>query len=431
MKGPIADRRSVLAWMGAAVPARAELSRHKNFAAERLMADLEIYARAGNKQSGGAGDRWTADWIERRLKATGFAVTRQAFDVPYFQTELCELELRGQTIPLIAQPLVVQTGANGLRAPLRLAEVSGGLDGYIAVVRLPYRRWSSLQEPAARRPVHDALERGAAAVLLITTGPSGEALLLNAPADARLSSKPFVLLAPKQASAVVDAAASGEMATLSLRGQNGVRQADNIAGRIERAGRPWLAVSTPRSGWTDCVGERGPGLAIWLALAAWMPQNFPRHSLIFLCNSGHEYENLGAAHGIAHIGPPPLTTDFWLHLGANVATRDYQETPAALLPLPSADPYRFLMTSAAEEGVARRIFSGLPGLEMVYPSTEGPSGELAEVVKAGYPRHAGIFGAHRHHHAQTDNLSVIEPRQLSVTALAIQNFLRAVITAKN
>lgn len=397
------------------------------FAAERLFADVQAYAEAGNKQSGGAGDRWTADWTARRLAVAGFAVERQSFDVPWFEVTTCELTLGNSKIPLMAQLLAVPTGAGGIEAPLRLAEISDRLDGAIAVVRLPYRRWSSLLDRAVRDPLADALARGAAAVILVTTGPTGEALLLNAPADAPLSNRPLALLAPRLATPVIEAARRGLSATLVLEGAGGSRVAENVVARRVREGRRWLVVSTPRSGWTDCVGERGPGLAIWLALAEWLPQAFADHSLLFVCNSGHEYENLGAGHIVEKVGPPPADTDFWLHLGANIATRDYQEMPGRLLPLPSADPFRFLMASAAFVDRARSVFKGLPGLEMAYPSTEGVAGELSEVVKAGYPYHAGIFGAHRHHHAPTDNLSVVAAEPLAVTARAVRDFLTAII----
>lgn len=400
------------------------------FTAERLFADVKAYAEAGNKQSGGVGDRWAADWAARRLVAAGFAVERQSFDVPWFETATCELTLGDRKITLSAQPLAVSTGLGGTEAPLRLAEVSDRLDGAIAVVRLPYRRWSSLLDRAVRDPLSDALARGAVAVILVTTGPTGEALLLNAPADAPLSSKPLALLAPRLAAPVIEAARQGRPATLVLNGKGGSRVAENVVARRVREGRRWLVVSTPRSGWTDCAGERGPGFAIWLALAAWMPRAFPDHSLLFVCNSGHEYENLGASHVVEKLGPPPDETDFWLHLGANVATRDYQEPPGRLLPLPSADPFRFLMTSPAYVERARTIFKGHAGLEMAYPSGEGTAGELSEVVKAGYRHHAGIFGAHRHHHAPTDRLDVVAPEPLAATAQAVRDFLAAILPAR-
>lgn len=433
MKRIATDRRSLLK-AGLAAPialhagsAAAASKDAAMFASERLFADLRAYAEAGNKQSGGAGDRWTADWTAARLAAAGFAVERQAFDVPWFEAKLCELSLGDLKIPLVAQPLAVETGEAGLAAPLRLAETSERLDGAIAVVRLPHRRWSSLVDRAVREPLADALARGASAVILVTTGPTGEALLLNAPADRPVSDKPLALLAPRLAAPVIEAARRGRPARLTLVGRGGTRKAENVIGRRVRVGRPWLVVSTPRSGWTDCAGERGPGIAIWLALADWMPRAFPRHSLLFVCNSGHEYENFGASHIVKDVGPPPAETDFWLHLGANAAARDYQEMPGRLLPLPSADPYRFLMTSPEFVERARQVFKGQPGIEMAYPSSDGTAGELSEVIKAGYPRHAGIFGAHRHHHAATDDLSTVAPEPLAATARGFRDLLTAVV----
>ena len=434
MTGVWTDRRSLLK-AGISAPIMLEAASaaaaggSDPFASERLFADVKTYAEAGSKQSGGIGDRWIADWTARRLSDAGFAVERQSFDAPWFEAATSELRLGDRKIPLVAQPLAVPTGPGGIDAPLRLADVSDNLDGAIAVVRLPYRRWSSLLDRAVCDPLTDALTRGAAAVILVTTGPTGEALLLNAPADAPLSDRPLALLAPRLASPVIEAARRGLSATLVLDGKGGLRAAENVVARRVRDGRRWVVVSTPRSGWTDCAGERGPGLAIWLALAEWMPHAFADHSLLFVCNSGHEYENLGASHIVEKVGPPPAETDLWLHLGANVATRDYQEMPGRLLPLPSADPFRFLMTSTAFVDRARAIFKGLPGLEMAYPSSEGVAGELSEVVKAGYPYHAGIFGAHRHHHAPTDDLSVVAPEPLAATAQAVRDFLTAIIPA--
>lgn len=438
MRGLGTDRRTLLktglvapfALQPASVVAAAK--ENAMFAPDRLFADVRAYAGAGNKRSGGVGDRWTADWTAKRLVDAGFAVERQAFDVPWFESGQVDLTMDDMRIALTAQPLVVQTPANGLTAPLRLADVPGPLNGAIAVIRLPYRRWSTLVDRAVREPLADVLARGAGAVILVTTGPTGEALLLNAPADKPLSDRPLALLAPAKAAPVIEAARHGRGATLMVSGKGGQRTAENIIGRrLCGADRPWLVVSTPRSGWTDCAGERGPGIAIWLALADWAPRVFPRHNLLFVSNSGHEYENLGASHLVEALGPPPAKTDLWLHLGANAATRDWQEMPGRLLPLPSADPYRFLMTSPDLVERARAIFVGQPGIEMVYPSSEGAAGELIEVVKAGYPRHAGIFGAHRHHHAAGDDLSTIVAEPLAATARGFRDLLVAAIPTAN
>lgn len=65
---------------------------------------------------------------------------------------------------------------------------------------------------------------------------------------------------------------------------------------------------------------------------------------------------------------------------------------------------------------------------MAYPSAQGTAGELSEVIKAGYTRHAGIFGAHRHHHAVTDDLSTVAPDPLAATARGVRDLLSAVVS---
>lgn len=416
---------ATLSAAGAALGGGLEPPADGPFAADQLMAGISTYARAGNKAAGGPGDEKVASWLSARLASAGFEVSRQEFEVPWFSSARADLAVGNVVIPLIPQPLVQQTPLEGLLAPLKLAEIAGDLTGTIALVRLAYRRWSSLLDPAARKPVADAMARGALAAIVITTGPTGQALLLNTPADKPLFDRPVALLAPADSAKVVEAARTGAQVRLTMLGTGGHRLASNLVARIQRGPLPWLVVSTPRSGWTDCVGERGPGVAIWLALAAWAAANRPNHNLLFVCNSGHEYENLGASHLVAQVGPPPAETAFWLHLGANAATRDWHELPGRLLPLPSADPFRYLVTSPGIVPVARQIFAGQPGIEMAYSSDEGAAGELSEVIKAGYPRLAGIFGAHRFHHAPGDDLQTIAAAPLSHTARACRDLVAA------
>src|SRR3546814_15302773 len=87
------------------------------FCSERLFTDVQSYTEAGNKQSGGEGDRWTADWTAKRLSSAGFEVERQPFDVPWFEASRCDLRLGDIPLPLVAQPLAIETSTAGLAAP--------------------------------------------------------------------------------------------------------------------------------------------------------------------------------------------------------------------------------------------------------------------------------------------------------------------------
>jgi|HigsolmetaAR202D_1030399.scaffolds.fasta_scaffold00074_56 hypothetical protein len=404
-------------------------------AAEETTAQiLERYVRLGSKAAGGKGDTATGVWFAEALAEAGFKVERPTFSVPWFEPRRAELVCGERKADVIPQAIVVPTGPGGIAAPLihvhptdlRLDAVKDKL----VLLTLPFARWSTALSPVIRNSVSQLIARGARAVVLITTGPTQEAIALNCDGERPLFDAPVAVLAPKDAAPFVSAAISHSEATLYIDGEGGRREAFNIVGRIDRNRGRWLVISTPRSGWFECAGERGPGVAAWLALSRWAPTAFTRYDIAFVSASGHEYEYLGAKHLLATHVPKPRETEFWLHLGANVAARDWHEAGAGmLLPLPSADPQRYLMTSEDAVAAARQAFKGLPGLESAYPSQGGASGELADVEAAGYPRFAGIFGAHRFHHTRSDDLRCVEAAHVDAVIEACKRFLKQVVPA--
>ncbi len=382
--------------------------------ASQAAADLDHYIGFGVKAAGGAGDNASGVWIEEQLGRAGYKVERQPFDAPFFDATRAELSVGAKTVPVIPQPIVVPTGDAGVSGRLvrvdPVAGAAGPLAGAIALVDLPFNRWSTALAKPIAETVRSALAGGAVAAMIITNGPTRKAIALNADGKAPMFDKPVAILAPDHAAPFLVAAAKGENATLHVTGKSGRRSAFNLIGKLDRGKGRWIALSTPRSGWFTCAGERGPGIAVWLALARWAPAALPGHDIAVLCNSGHEYEYLGAEKALDTAAPPPASTAFWLHLGANVAARDWQEMGGGvLLPLPSADPQRFLVTSPALVEHARRAFAGQSGLEMAYPAGQGSAGELTNILAAGYGTVAGIFGAHRLHHVAGDDSSCISP----------------------
>ena len=403
-----ATRREVLAVSGLAMAGAPSLAMADLGAETSIAADLDRYIGFGVKASGGPGDTASGAWIEGELRRAGFKVERQDFTAPFFDIERADLTCGTASAPVIPQAIVVPTGAGGVTGPLvridPVAGAGGPLTGAIVLVDLPHNRWSSALAKPILDTVRAALAGGAIAAVLITHGPTRKGVALNADGTNPMFDKPVAVLAPDQAKPFLIAAVTREPATLHVTGKGGRRPAFNLIGRIDRGRGRWLVVSTPRSGWFGCAGERGPGLAAWLALARWAPKALPGHDLAFLCNSGHEYEYLGSEKVLKGAAPAPADTAFWLHLGANVAARDWQEIGGgALLPLPSADPQRLLVTTPKLVEAARRAFAGQPGLEMAYPSGQGSAGELTNILGAGYAPVAGIFGAHRYHHAAEDD----------------------------
>lgn len=415
------SRRGFLA-AGAALPAGAALARVPEDQAARVAADLARYIGFGIKHAGGPGDTACGAWLTSEIEALGFKVEQQPVSVPYFTPERAELRCGEARAAIWPQPIVVTTGPEGVTGPLVRVDgagrATGPLAGAIALLELPHARWSTAMARPVREPVAAAFAAGARAVVVITHGPTGKVIALNADGRKPMFAGPVALLAPGDAGPFLAAAITGAPATLTVTGENGRRPASNFIGRLDRGKSRWLAVSTPRSGWTVCAGERGGGIAAWLWMARWASKAVTTHNLAFICNTGHEYENLGAAEALKATAPRPADTHFWLHLGANVASQDWHDLTGQVLP--GVDTQRFLSVSPALLPLARKTFAGLPGLEAPYSSDALSAGEQIEILAAGYPRVAAVFGLHRYHHVLGDDARCVSAAHVARAAKAFQ-----------
>ena len=424
------DRRTFLV-ASAALPVAAAMAKPSLDLQAKVAADLDKYIGFGIKQAGGAGDNACGHWLATELESLGFKVERQEFATPFFEPTRSELVYGDIKAPLWPQPIVVQTEPDGITGPLVRIDSSGKaeapLDGAIALVDLPFGRWSSALAKPIREPITAAFAAGAKAAVVITNGPTGKVIALNADGRAPMFKGPVALLAPERAKPFLAAAMHRAPATMTVLGKGGQRSAFNFVGRINRGKPRWLVVSTPRSGWFVCAGERGPGVAAWLWLARWAGQAVQSHNLAFVCNTGHEYEYLGAAEALKTFTPKPADTDFWLHLGANVAARDWHETVGQWRALPSVDTQRFVSISPSLLPVAQQVFAGHPGLEAPYSSDTLSAGELTEIIAAGYAPAAGVFGIHRYHHVADDDARCVSAASVASTAAAFQSLVEKVL----
>lgn len=422
------SRRGFLA-AGAALPAGAALARGSEDPSARVAADLERYIGFGSKQAGGAGDRACGAWLTGELEGLGFKVEQQPVSVPYFITERSELLCGAAKAGVWPQPIVVPTGAEGVTGPLvridGAGRPAGSLAGAIALLDLPFARYSTAMAKPVRAPIEAALAAGVVAVVVITNGPTGKVIALNADGRKPMFAAPVALLAPSDAGPFLAAAIRGDKATLVVTGEGGRRPADNFIGRLDRGRKTWLAVSTPRSGWYGCAGERGGGIAAWLWLARWASKAVTGHNLAFICNSGHEYENLGAAEALKATAPRPADTHFWLHLGANVASQDWHDITGQVLP--GIDTQRYLSVTPGLLPLAREIFAGHVGLEAPYSSETISAGEQIEILAAGYRNVAAVFGIHRYHHVAGDDARCVSAANVARTAAGFQRLVAAVV----
>ncbi|MBN9474880.1 MAG: hypothetical protein J0H72_12555 [Burkholderiales bacterium] len=393
-----------------------------------LKADLERYAAFGDMMSGGAGDLAAADWIAERMAGMGYAVARQAFDIPCFEPAECTLTAGGFTATLHAQPPVTSTSPAGLAAPLavvRSPHDAGDARGRIALIVLPHGRHASMQSPAIRPLVQAAAKAGAVALVIVPVGPTGRIMGLNCNLEEPVAPLPVGILAPAELEPFLAAARSASPATLVLHGRGAMRPTCNVHGVLDRGPR-WVALSTPRTGWFGCVSERGTGTAAFLALAEWVTGRFPAHSVFFMNSGAHEYHFAGA-HRAMRFAPPPGDTDVWVHLGASLATRGHIEFRGLQRMLGSADSNRILMTSDRFRDAASEAFAGLSGLECPAPVLGGVS-ELATILSRGYEGFA-VLGMPRAFHTREDTLDTVDAGLLAPVVRAHMALMEAVVTS--
>jgi len=393
----------------------------------KLHADLVQHAAFGDKFSGGPGDLATAEWIAQRLRDSGYGVEESEFAAPYFVRRAARLTSGSAAVDVVPQAPVVPTSSAGITAPLALVEtetVDASVRGRIALVVAPFARHAALfADRGIGKTVVEATRQGAVAVLVITTGPSGEAVALNAP-EQPFVPVPAAVLAPKQAAPFTTAARAGASATLVLDGEATQRPCRNVVARIERGAR-WLALSTPRSGWFGCVGERGTGTAVFLALADWAARRFPELSVFAMNTGGHEYFFAGS-HRVIDQAPEPKDTQVWAHIGATLAARDAEQRDGRLIMLERADPQRSLMTTPAVRALAAQAFAGLTGLDA--PVAVRPqAGELSTFTDRGYANAFAVIGQHSWFHTVEDTLERVDAELLAPVLGAHQRLIERVV----
>jgi hypothetical protein len=380
----------------------------------RIQADLEKHASFGIKRSGTAGDLATAEWIAQRLRTAGYKADSLPFAAPFLVERSVRLSTEGTSLNLYPQTPAATTGAKGITARLSLIRTqadAANTKGKIALLVLNSARHAALGRGNAGigGTIQAAATAGSLGVVIVTTGPSGEAILLNAPED-RVMPVPVAIMAPKDSKPFQEAAAAGAEATFTLDGDATQRNSTNIIGRLGRGNR-WIVISTPRSGWFDCVGERGTGTAVFLELAQWAIDRFPTHS-IHLVNAGaHEYYFAGS-HKVMDLAPPPQSTDVWAHIGATVAARDADESGPALRLLYTADPQRSVMATTNLTAAVAEGFRGIRELERAQP-VRTDAGELSVFTERGYSRCFAVLGLHRWLHTVRDTLDCVDARLVS------------------
>jgi hypothetical protein len=388
-----------------------------------LFQDVLAYARLGMHRTATAVDHATSDWIAGRLRGLGYDTRLPPFTIRQFFTREAWLEAMGHRFACVPQWLPHPIGPAPVRAPLVVLDHPGNADGLHGKVALGRFPWFQVPDAVHRRAalIRAAAVNGARALVAITEGPSDEIYLHGALSQSEPLPLPVLLVAPRDSEALVTAATWHEEVTLCLDGEDRpAAEAFNVVATLRR-GPTLLVVSTPQSGWFRCAGERGPGVAIFLALARWAVEEGGDASFLFVSTSGHERAAAGQHAFLTDGAPSPAAVRCWLHLGASIATRTWED------PLPEnggtdAGGYP-LRCSPALLPLLIDTFATVPG---VLVSDQPAQGELARILRKGYTAF-GLYGIHRFFHTPADGPETVNPALLRDVARATASALAALV----
>lgn len=386
-----------------------------------LYSDLITYYNLGEHRTATEADLRTSDWLARQLKAAGLKTELQPFRLKQFFTGSCSLEIEGKK--LRAFPLWPPRATGPIAVRGRVVSFEAGIRarGAIAVVKFPF------DERAAITPYHvdrisEAAKAGAAAVIAVTAGPTGEIIALNTRPAVEQWPVPVALIAPRDEAALEAAAFSRIQASLLIDGrEESAAVAKNVVGRLDR-GKHIFVVSTPQSGWFRCGGERGPGIALFLGLARWARRSSSEASFLFVSTSGHELGGLGVEKFIKDLAPRPERVICWLHLGAGIATYEWEDTDRGPRRLHDIDSRRRLMCRKDLVELLSEPFAGLAGLT---PNPAVSAGEYEQISRAGY-RAFAIVGASTFHHTPADSPEMTGPEILEPVGTALVKSIEAI-----
>jgi len=387
MPTPFRRLRDAL-FVGAALPASLA-AQTPAFDPVRLMADVETYVGFGIHRTAHPGDLATSAWLAQRLSAVGLDVTQHEFSTPQFFLDEASLEDERGRIEAFPIWLPSATGPEGITGRLVMVRADTPTEEIRGAVA-----WldPSANAPERARLDRRALDGGAAAIVYATTDGAGLGLFQAANAERAYVDTPRPVPTVMFGAASVERlrASVGREVTVRVVGRMvaDARATNVLARRVVDANADWIVISTPSSGWFTNGGERGPGIALLLALGESVGTRRGGLNYLFVATSGHELDYLGARllHE-AHLAPSPVRTRAWLHLGAQIATPPWTSIDGVLAPT-SEVITGTLQASPELAAIMGRAFAALP---MYTLRTDTRIGEFRDLVEHGY-RGLGIVG---------------------------------------
>lgn len=383
---------------------------------ESLYRDLTHWSQFENHLTGSSADSATKKWLSDKLYQSGYEIELQELEIPLLSFKKAELTVNKNSIECFPIWTPTATGKEPVSGPFVLFDENDPKSHYEGkIVLYPVEALRMKQFVKAQ----ELLEYGIKGLVFNYPHLSGVLGAVNCPEPFHKKQLPIpiLLVGNDQLDRLKEMATQNSEASIRIDGEfNPKARTYNIIGRLDRGKDRWMVLSTPATGWFQCVGERGTGVAVLLGLAAWAAhQNLDVNWMICI-TTGHELAHAGIEHFVkSDVLPSRDSTVAFIALGASVAARDWEQTDSEIKPLPRISRQLRLISTPGLTGNLSDSFGDLiTAVEVNQP--EG--GELRHVMEKGYPS-IGLYGSHFWFHTSKDNLETSDPELLASVANAL------------
>lgn len=351
----------------------------------RLGSIIAAYDGQGNHRTGTAVDEMSARWLVGEVRKSGLIPKREPYELSRVDPEECYLSIDGRRIegvPLFDGGFTSRAGVNGNL--VRDFNDRGGIVLASAGTSLAATS-SASSKSASLAELRAGKSRG---IVLLTEGYREGISLLNATQFTNPFGPPVLQVSSAERAWLSARAESKSPATLVVNARRTAARSFNVVGKITGTGkglRP-LVISTPRSGWWQCAGERGGGLACWLEVMRVLAAIRPARDCLFVAFSGHELGFLGIRDFVSRRPGLLGHVHAWIHFGANLGAPRQPFRIQCIDPDLRAD----VLASLAEAGAVLDDRAGNDG---------PPRGEVSVLGKNGVRYVAPICTSEAFHHS--------------------------------
>ncbi len=392
---------------------------------ESLLKDVVTYANMGDHRTATDADIKTTEWLSERLQKAGFTIEKMPFTVPQFFPDATDLVVDGREFEAFPMWPVRATHAP-VSGALALYDESNpaAVKGNIAVCLVPFEMGWALNRagkegyPAPIDYLHKLTTSGAIGVIYVVESNTGEIVAMNVPVNTAPWSIPIVLARYGDFPALKEACSQGKRGTLSIKGKFQEKAGTcNLLARYGTGGK-LMIVTTPLTGWFQCAGERGPGVAMFLALAESIGKRQPKGvSYLFVGTSGHELGYYGQDVFMKAMHPKPQDMKMWLALGASIGTWSGMPNPPEKYVFPGVkkSELKNLITAPLFLEILERNFKGVFDYK---PNAGRLEGELKHLIEGGYPAF-GLWGFLNAFHTRSDTPATTAPELLEPIGHAV------------